>query len=625
MIDQKSSKVEWNCKVCPINNNQDCGPWQENAKLFKQIEKIHKHHHGWQIGKPDLTPKESLEKEANQVMGNLINDFFDELDKKKQTKKFAENNDILKEIVNIISKTVKNDLSLIYNILFNGLSAFTPNPYHLMIMERTSEGKTYPALQIANYFPKENVMILGSATPQSFKYAQGILVDEDYNPIEEKLQEIENEIQDLKQKQRKMEVKQLEKIRRNLLSKSKTLVDLRNKWIIFKEPPSTKLLEMLYSTLSSDEEFNEHKITPDSGRGKRQTYTVVLRGTPAMLISTARDETTSKRWQETFSRFNIVSPVSKPEKYRAGMDLIAKANGLPKEIYEEFVIGEKDKKLAKNYIKHLIQSFQKLNGECLNPFLDELSKKFPQEIGYRWRQFQRFNNLFVMHAFCYSEQRPKLLLNGKKIPVVTGKDLQWTIDIFQEGEIIPPNKLNWLNEVFKKAFAKKGQEVNFENDITRFVIRGKDLVDYCKDNNLGKFTTKQIRENYLENLFDHGYIEKDKDPNNRARDCYWIDDNPNNGKSPLIAVSSFNKSCVNLFLEKYLKRRFSFEYKNEKISLEDFVKIVIDGLDFVPKKDNNDMTMNDDSIKQLPKIPNHNERRQTTINNDCGFFDDGVL
>ena len=245
------------------------------------------------------------------------------------TLEVLKNEDVLVELQQIICKTVKDDPKLVNQILFNGLSAFTPKPYHLMINDKTSEGKSYPALQISQYFPSENVWVLGSATPQAFKYERGIDVDDNFEPIEDYIEGMENDISELKrQKNKQNEIRKYEKEIRKLKQNAKTLIDLRNRWIIFTEPPHPKLIEMLYSTLSSDKEFVEHKLVNKSSSGRNTSTTVVLRGTPSVLICTARDESTSKRWEETHSRFSIVSPKSSPQKYRSGMELIGKESPL---------------------------------------------------------------------------------------------------------------------------------------------------------------------------------------------------------------------------------------------------------------------------------------------------------
>jgi len=437
---------------------------------------------------------------------------------------FEENEDILSELMKLLTKTIKGDEPLISRILFNALSSFTKNPSHLMVMERSSEGKTYPAIEISESFPKEAVMKLGGASPQSFKYEHGILVNENYEIIQAKVDELSEKIDDPKNKKEKPK---LEKERSMFLRTSKTLLDLRNKWIIFKEPPNAKLLEALYSTLSSDEEYNEHKFVNKSGSGRNQSFTVVFRGTPAILICTARDETVNKRWDETSTRFEKVSPISSNEKYSQGTHLIGKKQGLPTSLYKKFVISDYEKERKKILVLRLIKLIKSSDGQVFNSFIDELSELFPHEIGYRWRQYQRFHTLINLHCFCFSLQRPKLLMDKMKIPMITLDDLKWANTIMQDLETLPPNKMKWFKDVFLEAWKTKGMDTTTEKKIQetldipveKFTVRIKDIVNYVKSKG-GKTNNRQVRQVYLDPLFEHGFVERFPDPDNKNRDVY---------------------------------------------------------------------------------------------------------
>ena len=485
----------------------------------------------------------------------------------------TESLDTLEEIISLLSKTIKGDNELIYQILFNGLSAFTKKPTHLMIMEKSSEGKTYPALEIAKHFPKENTITLGSATPQSFKYEHGIEVDENYNPIQSK----------------------------GPNQNTKTLVDLRNKWIIFKEPPDHKLIEALFSTLSSDEEFNEHKFV-NNPNGTNKTFTVVIRGTPAVLVCSAKDETRNSRWDEIKTRFNVISPVSSSTKYRDGMDLVGKSKGLPKSIYEKFVISKDEKARISFLIAKLIEHIKYHENEILNPFITEMSKHYPQEAGFRWREYARFMDIVKLHCLCYLQERPKVITKDEIFSIVTLSDIKFGLSLMKDNVNIPPNKLNWFRDIFYECWKEKGIDVNFYGN-TRKCIIGQDLKNFIAEKKLGNNTVKQIRETYLDTLFEHGLIEKESDPRNKTREVYWpVEDAEKLKDSSLIVTTSLDESCVNSFLDGYQLRRLTYKIFNKTISEEQLIqyilstKNVISYDDFVFKKDNDSMTINEELV-----------------------------
>lgn len=485
-------------------------------------------------------------------------------------------NNTLQEVVSIISKTVSGDLPLIYEILFNGLSAFTDKPSNLQIAQKSSEGKTYPVLQISQYFPKENVLTLGSITPQAFKYELGEEVTHDYKPLQKELQEIDEQKKLLKEKsgiEISDKLKELEEQKKELEQNKKFMIDLHKKWIIFKEPPDPHLLQALYSTLSNDEEFNEHKFV-NRVSGKNQTFTVVFRGSPAMLICTAKDESKNERWEETHTRFHTISPKSTARKYREGMGLISKASGLPKVLYQEQVINSEDKKRAKYLIQELIKQIQDQDGEILNPFMTELDKIFPQESGYRWRQYERFLQIMKLHCLCYSRFRPNVILNDKKVPIVTMADIEFASSLYKDDTSIAPNKLEWFRETFLRSWEKCEDVKIFR--FTKKCITGNEIVKYISETTQAKVTVKQIRETYLEPLIEHGIIDKDRDPRNMTRDVYWpAEGHEQFSNSSLIAITSLSETGVKSFLDEALEQRFSYEIHGEEIDQEKTIEYIL--------------------------------------------------
>jgi hypothetical protein len=476
--------------------------------------------------------------------------------------------DILEEIIKSLSKTVKGDTELLYHILFTGLSAFTKKPNHLIIMEKTSEGKTYPVMEVSKHFPKENVIVLASATPQALKYGHGIQVDENYNPIQDKIDELDQEIETSEKDVKK----ELQIKRQKLFEDSKTLIDFREKWIIFTEPPSPKFLEVLYSTLSSDQEYSEHQITPDSSGGRKQTFTVVLRGTPSLLICTARDETQARRWEETASRFTIVSPKSSPEKYQQGMELIAKSHGLPKELYEEMVIGIEEQNRLKTLISMLIEQVKSSHGEVFDPFLNELPKLFPKDMGKRMREFQRMQTMIRLHCLCYAQNRTKMVVADRKLPVITLEDVKWALSMIKEKQIIAPQKYQWYEAIFFPCWEKYSIPLVLDDGIKRPCIIGENLKSYADEVLSENHDIKKIRESLVNPLLSYGLIAKKIDPRSQRREVYWPITNEK--ESSIIAISSIDKDKIVSFVEE-IQRRFTFEFNGEIISKEKLVEQIL--------------------------------------------------
>jgi len=292
------------------------------------------------------------------------------------------------------------------------------------------------------------------------------------------------------------------------------------------------------------------------------------------------------------------------------MDLIGKKIGLPKEIYEEHVIDETKKIKAKKITRFLIDSLDQSKGEVLNPFIDKLSEEFPKDAGYRWRQRQRFDNLVTMNTLCNADRRPAVTINDRKVPIVTLEDLSFANRITQDADVLPPHKKIWYREVFLNAWKENSEEID-ELKISKPVITGSRIKDYAEEKSKGKASVKATRETFLEPLYDHGYIDKTRDPRIHTRDVYWPVNENEKDKTSLIAITSFDASCVKSCLEKYLKRRFEYTFKNEKITEDELIQNVIGTPQNEPENHNDETTFDDVSATDDKTIPNGDLRSFT--------------
>ena len=65
-------------------------------------------------------------------------------------------------IISCIKKTVKQEDALVRQIVYTMLSAYSNNPINLGIIAPTSEGKSYPVIQAAEFVRKEDVWKIGA-------------------------------------------------------------------------------------------------------------------------------------------------------------------------------------------------------------------------------------------------------------------------------------------------------------------------------------------------------------------------------------------------------------------------------------------------------------------------------
>ena len=93
----------------------------------------------------------------------MINVIDDEQDLKSKILNFG----FADFVINTAKKTVKREDSLIRQVFYTGLSAYSNNPLSIGIKAPTSEGKTYVVKEVVmKFFPKKDVWVIGSMSPK---------------------------------------------------------------------------------------------------------------------------------------------------------------------------------------------------------------------------------------------------------------------------------------------------------------------------------------------------------------------------------------------------------------------------------------------------------------------------
>jgi len=177
------------------------------------------------------------------------------------------------DLISILGQTIKRDEINKLITFLAMLSVYTEDSQiNISFNAPSSSGKSFIPLEIAQLFPKEDVVKLGSASPTAFYHEQGTY-DKERNSI---------------------------------------TVDLSRKIVIFLDQPGSQLLGKLRSLLSHDEKEIIAKITDKNQKGGNRTKTVIIKGFPVVVFCTAGltiDE------QEA-TRFLLLSPDISQEKLR---------------------------------------------------------------------------------------------------------------------------------------------------------------------------------------------------------------------------------------------------------------------------------------------------------------------
>ena len=182
------------------------------------------------------------------------------------------------EIAEVQSSTVRQDLANKLILFCAGILIFTKeDQVNVLMSGESSGGKSYNALEAAAYFPKDVVMVIGTASPKAF-FHQGVWDEERHLQV----------------------------------------VDLRGKLIIFLDQPHYMLMEALRPLASHDQAEILYKITDKNRRGANRTKNVLLLGYPSLIFCAAR---LSLEDQERTRAF-ILSPETSSMKLEESLELL---------------------------------------------------------------------------------------------------------------------------------------------------------------------------------------------------------------------------------------------------------------------------------------------------------------
>jgi len=524
--------------------------------------------------------------------------------------------DMLEELVKFYKKEIKEEDSNIRKLILYGLSAFTANPINNRIFAPSGEGKTYLVEKVSATFPEESLIKLSSASAQSFKYAHGKEVIEEENgeftPIEEKTAPLEEALENAKGKGKKVIEKQITQLHKEAWY----LIDFRNKWLIFLDSQNMALWESLKTLLSHDSEKQRHQVT-NKINGRNTQERMIFLGYPTITYCSAKDESNYSIAPEMETRFHTTYLKSNPKKYEKSIELISQRHGLPNEIFEDEIVSKQDLEYAKELTQILIENVKRFGSSkkpILNPYADKLATLFPHDSGSRSRQYSRLVQMITVITLCYTNKRCKVVIGNNTYPIVELQDIEKAVSLMKENSTLPSHKIQFFNDVFKPVFEKIATEITLVNQKVK-AVTANDMVEGIKKQfkEQDGLDRKKLTENYLETWVDYGLLEQSQDPRNKSRNIYWIAKQYENEKvgleTTLIDTSLLDESCLESFVNKYLKQRFESEKlrviddKDQDISLERLIQNI--SLD----KDTQNAT-------HTPQNRHENTSGETTISDD---------
>jgi hypothetical protein len=430
--------------------------------------------------------------------------------------------DSIEYIIPIVKKTVKQEDALIRQILYTGFSAYSKDPINLGIMAPTSEGKTHAAIETLQYFPKEDVWKIGSMSPKVIIRLNGILVDENNAPVEERIKELKRLIK----KEEDEEIKEsLSDELTQITSEAKILIDLTNKIFLFLEPPHPETWDILKPILSHDLYEIEHPYVFNVEGHGFKVKKIVTRGWPACVFCSAKHESNWPTWPEIQSRFLITSPNMIKQKYEESNLLIAQRKGLPKSIQQQIIISDKDKEIAQTGILHIKEkiknnaillssssTLEQCNYESVSvwiPYTEILASALPSDKGTDVRVAKRIFSFLELLALIKSESRFKLLYGPELLIVASIEDLAEVLYLTQDLNGIPPYKMQFFENVFIPLFNSKDTANEKEGEKEEIIaVTSKELSEYYKLKEGKTMTESNIRKTYLAEFLQNGLVDE---------------------------------------------------------------------------------------------------------------------
>ena len=218
----------------------------------------------------------------------------------------------IRDLVEALGLTIKqDDVNKVITFLCM-ISAFSEDAqFNISFRAESSTGKSYIPLELAQLFPKEDVIEIAYSSPTAFYHEKGEY-DKDEGIIR---------------------------------------INLERKILIFLDQPHDQLLQRLRPLLSHDRRELIYKITDKREKAGLRTKTVIIQGFPAVIFCTG----SLKLNDQEATRMILLSPETSQEKIREAIYLRALRDG-DRDAFEGWINSNPKRKLLRNRIKRIKQA-----------------------------------------------------------------------------------------------------------------------------------------------------------------------------------------------------------------------------------------------------------------------------
>lgn len=324
------------------------------------------------------------------------------------------------ELQEVLNTTVKNDgPNKVITFLTMLLTYTDSEQLNLGFLAEPSTGKSYIPLELAWYFPIEDIIKIGYASPTSFFHEQGRV-------------EVEETFEGFK--------------------RVRIHVNLARKLLIFLDMPHTALLERLRPLLSHDERTIQIRITDKNEKMGLRTKTVVIEGFPTVIFCSANE--TMNEQEKT--RLLLLSPEKSQEKLLAALILKLEREG-DREAFNQYMENEPSRVFLRQRVQ-MIKSAGIKHIIIPKPLREAILKRFlakrPHLQPRHTRDITRLLALMKAHALLNYMHRPR---EGDNI-AVNEEDVEAGFSLYEQ--ICEPNELGISPELYEiwQQWQKSGNE-----------------------------------------------------------------------------------------------------------------------------------------------------------------------
>jgi hypothetical protein len=397
----------------------------------------------------------------------------------KETKRLLAAKDLLK----ILGTTVKHDNVNKLITFFSMLVAYTEeSQFNVSFRAPSSTGKSYLPLELSQYFPPKDVVMIAYSSPTSFYHDSGNWDNE----------------------------------------KQAIIIDLEKKILIFLDQPHDQLLQRLRPLLSHDKKELLYKITDKRERKGLRTKNVIIRGFPSVIFCTG----SLKIDEQEATRNFILSPETSTEKIREGIYLKALRKGNPL-AFQEFLKQHPEREMLKERIRKIKESNVKyVIIKNADEVVKKFAEKYPKLKPRHQRDIERIISLIQGLALFNLWHRERDEQNNI---YANDEDVDTAFEFFdyiaESQELgIPPYVYNIFKEVIEPAFLAKNKD-NLENPIG---LTRKEIITKYYETYGRPIQDWFLRQEILPALTSAGLVSEEDDPNDRRKKLLQVTPPPSN-------------------------------------------------------------------------------------------------